>query len=103
MAYGWWRLAQGEQEKLCVYMDLSKCPTRAIHRELDREEAWMRIYLLPFLLAEEDRDIYRREMAQVAREREIMKDVEGWNVRCFPALVLCAIERHTGKETSLQH
>jgi NADH dehydrogenase (ubiquinone) 1 alpha subcomplex subunit 13 len=49
-------------------------------RELNREEMYSRIYMLPFLQAEEDRDLYRREMAQVAREREIMKDVEGWNV-----------------------
>jgi hypothetical protein len=53
----------------------------AAHRELNREEVYARLYMLPHLLAEEDRDIYRREMAQVAREREIMKDVEGWNVR----------------------
>ena len=34
------------------------------------------------LLAEGDRDAYRREQAALAREREIMKDVKGWEVRC---------------------
>ena len=33
------------------------------------------------LLAEGDRDAYRREQAALAREREIMKDVKGWEVR----------------------
>lgn len=33
------------------------------------------------LLAEGDRDAYRREQAALAREKEIMKDVKGWEVR----------------------
>lgn len=32
------------------------------------------------LLAEADRDTYRREQAQHAREKEIMKDVPDWEV-----------------------
>jgi NADH dehydrogenase (ubiquinone) 1 alpha subcomplex subunit 13 len=32
------------------------------------------------MLAEQDRDIYRRNVAQLAREKEIMKDVPGWEV-----------------------
>lgn len=32
------------------------------------------------LLAESDRDVYRREQAALAREKEIMKDVPGWEV-----------------------
>lgn len=32
-------------------------------------------------MAEGDRDAYRREQAALAREREIMKDVPGWEVR----------------------
>lgn len=36
---------------------------------------------MPFLLAENDRDVYRRSQAAVAREKAIMKDVEGWEVR----------------------
>jgi hypothetical protein len=32
-------------------------------------------------MAEGDRDGYRREQAGFVREKEIMKDVEGWEVR----------------------
>ena len=49
-------------------------------RELGREKAWSRIYLVPLLVAEGDRDSYRREQAGLAREKEIMKDVKGWEV-----------------------
>ena len=35
---------------------------------------------MPLLLAEADRDVYRREKAMVAREKEIMKDVPDWEV-----------------------
>lgn len=49
-------------------------------RELQREKAWSRIHLVPLMLAEQDRDAYRRNVAAVAREREIMKDVPGWEV-----------------------
>jgi hypothetical protein len=48
--------------------------------ELARENAWSRIYLVPAILAEQDRDEYRRSQAALAREKEIMKDVEGWEV-----------------------
>ena len=33
------------------------------------------------LMAEGDRDLYRREQAGLEREKEIMKDVAGWEVR----------------------
>jgi NADH dehydrogenase (ubiquinone) 1 alpha subcomplex subunit 13 len=49
-------------------------------RELQREKVWSRIHLVPLLLAEGDRDAYRRELAANAREQEIMKDVKGWEV-----------------------
>lgn len=52
----------------------------AVNRELKREKAWSRIHLVPLLLAEADRDTYRREQAQYAREKEIMKDVPDWEV-----------------------
>ena len=75
-------------------------------RELQREKVWSRIHLVPLLLAEGDRDAYRRQQAALAREREIMKDVPGWEVSdvsnggmsqsarslityCFPAGVPC--------------
>lgn len=50
-------------------------------RELEREKVWSRIHLVPLLMAEGDRDAYRRRQAALAREREIMKDVPGWEVR----------------------
>merc|ERR1711881_574708 len=61
-AFGFWRIGQGNLER----------------RELQREKAWSRIHLVPLLLAESDRDVYRREQAALAREKEIMKDVPGW-------------------------
>lgn len=51
------------------------------HRELQREKVWSRIHLVPLLMAEGDRDLYRRQQAALAREKEIMKDVPGWQVR----------------------
>lgn len=35
---------------------------------------------MPLLMAESDRDAYRRSQAALAREKEIMKDVPGWEV-----------------------
>ncbi|KAI0089055.1 GRIM-19 [Irpex rosettiformis] len=61
-AYGFYRVGLGNLEK----------------RELQREKAWSRIHLVPLLLAEGDRDAYRRQQAALAREKEIMKDVKGW-------------------------
>lgn len=49
-------------------------------RELQREKVWSRIHLVPLLLAEGDRDAYRRQQAALEREKEIMKDVPGWEV-----------------------
>lgn len=48
--------------------------------ELKREKAWSRINLVPLILAEQDRDAYRRQQAALAREKEIMKDYPGWEV-----------------------
>ncbi|THH16420.1 hypothetical protein EW146_g4232 [Bondarzewia mesenterica] len=62
--YGFYRLGKGNMEK----------------RELQREKTWSRIHLIPLLLAEGDRDAYRRQQAAVGREREIMKDVKDWEV-----------------------
>ncbi|KAJ1308861.1 hypothetical protein OPQ81_004549 [Rhizoctonia solani] len=63
-AYGFYKVGKGNLER----------------RELKRENTWARIYLVPLLLAEGDRDAYRREQAALAREREIMKDVRGWEI-----------------------
>ncbi|KAI3616425.1 nadh dehydrogenase 1 alpha subcomplex subunit 13 [Moniliophthora roreri] len=61
-AFGFYRYGQGALER----------------RELQREKVWSRIHLVPLLMAEGDRDAYRRQQAALAREREIMKDVNGW-------------------------
>ncbi|EIN10517.1 hypothetical protein PUNSTDRAFT_132607 [Punctularia strigosozonata HHB-11173 SS5] len=60
--YGFYRVGLGNSEK----------------KELVREKTWSRLHLVPLLLAESDRDAYRREQAAIAREKEIMKDVKGW-------------------------
>lgn len=80
-AYGFWRLGQGNYEQryvvvLHTFLLLRKKPSS----ELKREKAWSRIHLVPLLLAESDRDTYRREQAMLAREKEIMKDVPNWKV-----------------------
>ncbi|KAJ3915187.1 GRIM-19 protein-domain-containing protein, partial [Lentinula edodes] len=67
-AFGFYRYGQGALEK----------------RELQREKAWSRIHLVPLLMAEGDRDAYRRQQAALAREKEIMKDVKGWEVSLTP-------------------
>ncbi|WFD41170.1 uncharacterized protein MJAP1_004165 [Malassezia japonica] len=64
-AFGFYRVGQNNIEK----------------RELARERAWSRIHLTPLLLAESDRDTFRREKATLLREKELMKDVKGWEVR----------------------
>ncbi|KAF9006610.1 GRIM-19 protein-domain-containing protein [Cyathus striatus] len=61
-AYGFYRVGQGSLEK----------------RELQREKVWSRIHLVPLLMAESDRDVYRRQQASLAREKAVMKDVPGW-------------------------
>lgn len=63
--------------------------SRFLRRELQREKAWSRIHLVPLLLAEGDRDAYRRQAAALAREKEIMKDVKDWEVRAFISRGLC--------------
>jgi NADH dehydrogenase (ubiquinone) 1 alpha subcomplex subunit 13 len=49
-------------------------------RELKREKLWARLYILPLLQAEWDREwvVWKRD--QDEKEREIMKDVVGWKV-----------------------
>ncbi len=86
------------------------------YRELQREKAWSRIHLVPLLLAEGDRDTYRRQQAALAREREIMKDVKGWEGRVglslciFSDIVMfiycrrgraCTMSRNTGGQSRL--
>lgn len=60
MGFGWYRAIQGIHER----------------RELTREKMWSRIYLMPLLVAEEDRATVRRELADDAREKALMGDVQ---------------------------
>eukprot|EP00158_Paraphelidium_tribonemae_P000503 Partr_v1_DN22628_c0_g1_i1_m5319 putative NADH dehydrogenase (Ubiquinone) 1 alpha subcomplex len=48
--------------------------------ELKREKSYARLYLLPLVQAEWDRDWIRWRQDQLAKEEEIMKDVPGWKV-----------------------
>ncbi|KAG8882632.1 hypothetical protein FRB97_007978 [Tulasnella sp. 331] len=75
--YGFYKVGQGNLEK----------------RELKREKAWARIHLVPMLMAEGDRDAYRRQEAALAREKEIMKDVPGWEG--FPAFIIRVLVKYT--------
>lgn len=69
------------QARLCVVRtDHFPAGPLVSYSELRREKAWSRIHLVPLLMAEADRDTHRREQAQLAREKEIMKDVKGWQV-----------------------
>jgi hypothetical protein len=43
-----------------------------LNSELAREKMWSRIYLIPLLTAEEDRDLVRRHYADMAREKELL-------------------------------
>ncbi|EJD01590.1 GRIM-19 [Fomitiporia mediterranea MF3/22] len=78
-AFGFYRLGQGNLEK----------------RELQREKTWSRLHLVPLLLAEGDRDAYRRSQAALAREKEIMKDVPGWE----PGKSVYNNDRYRGQES----
>ncbi|MCJ1307752.1 hypothetical protein MMC25_001400 [Agyrium rufum] len=55
MTYGFWKVGKGIRE----------------HNELGREKMWGRIYLIPLLQAEEDRDQIRRYWADQQREKEL--------------------------------
>ena len=50
------------------------------NRELKRESTWSRIHLVPLIMAEQDRDAYRRQQAALAKESVIMEGVDGWEV-----------------------
>lgn len=72
----------GPCQKKSIFTDLDPDDLLLPCRELQREKVWSRIHLVPLLLAEGDRDAYRREQAMLERERVIMKDVKGWEVGC---------------------
>ncbi|KAI4127618.1 MAG: hypothetical protein LQ338_003113 [Usnochroma carphineum] len=56
MTYGFYKYGKGVRE----------------HNELGREKMWSRIYLIPVLQAETDRDQVRRYWADQAREQELL-------------------------------
>lgn len=70
----------GPCQKKRVFSDADPDESVFPHRELQREKVWSRIHLVPLLLAEGDRDAYRRQEATLERERVIMKDVKDWEV-----------------------
>ena len=49
-------------------------------RELAKEKRHSQFGIIPFLIAEDERDQYRRNYASLQREAMIMKDVAGWEV-----------------------
>lgn len=103
-AYGFWRLGQGNYEQryvvlLHTFLLLRKKPSS----ELKREKAWSRIHLVPLLLAESDRDTYRREQAMLAREKEIMKDVPNWKVSLATSVVGVPHSFPTARAECVQH
>lgn len=61
-------------------LEASLIQSRSIYRELQREKAWSRIHLVPLLMAEGDRNLYQLQQAGLAKEKEVMKDVKGWEV-----------------------
>ncbi|ELU45663.1 hypothetical protein AG1IA_00307 [Rhizoctonia solani AG-1 IA] len=84
-------------QRLSARSDFEK---QALDRELKRENTWARIYLVPLLLAEGDRDAYRREQASLARDvggrghvdcRSKMWMCEpGVRLRCIPPVAYIA-------------
>jgi NADH dehydrogenase (ubiquinone) 1 alpha subcomplex subunit 13 len=63
---------------ICVYGFYEVINGIKERREMAREKMWTRIHLIPMLQAETDRDDVRRYWAAQEREKELMKDVKGW-------------------------
>ncbi|KAF2096324.1 hypothetical protein NA57DRAFT_77929 [Rhizodiscina lignyota] len=64
MTYGFYWYAKGIREQ----------------HEIAREKVWSRIYIMPLLQAEEDRDQVRRYLADRAREKELLgKETSPYN------------------------
>jgi len=68
IAYGFYRVGQGNQE-------------RNQQRLAERQ---VRYALAPILQAEADREYMRKEMENLKKEAEVMKDVPGWQVGKSP-------------------
>ncbi len=82
MTYGFWRVGQGIREHKYVEPPGNYDSGEGLwgmyrrkltgYSELAREKMWARIYLIPALQAEEDRDQVRRYLADKAREKELL-------------------------------
>jgi NADH dehydrogenase (ubiquinone) 1 alpha subcomplex subunit 13 len=59
-------------------------PLFFVDRELEREKIWSRIHLVPLLMAEQDRYNCQMQQNAVEKEKEIMKNVKGWEVSWLP-------------------
>lgn len=57
------------------------CGGCVCNREIDREQVLGKLYIIPFMLVEAEREDYRRNYYSLMREAMIMKDVKGWEVR----------------------
>ena len=114
-AWGFYRVGQGNLEKRWAWPSAGSQPAPASMlipvccavlrrswgsscRELQREKAWSRIHLVPLIMAEGDRDVYRRSQAALEREKEIMKDVDG---QCMPAAAAAICWREIHGDTPL--
>ena len=53
--------------------------------------------------AEQDRDVYRRAQAAIAREKQIMSDVPGWEVSALTSLAAYLLTHAAGREERIQH
>lgn len=56
MAWGTWKAVEAARERV----------------ELQREQAWSRIYLQPVLEAEQDRDLVRRYFSQLEKDKKLI-------------------------------
>lgn len=82
MTYGFIKVGKGIREQKYWEIPLlggvpaplatRKMLTVWTHSELAREKMWSRIYLIPLLQAEEDRDLVRKHLADRAREKELL-------------------------------
>ena len=85
MVYGWSKLIPGMRELKSVLLFHPPAPSRPpsssystntllfpAPSELGREKMWSRFYIAPLLQAEEDRDQYRRWLADQERERALL-------------------------------
>ncbi|KAK0736694.1 GRIM-19 [Apiosordaria backusii] len=82
MVYGWYQLIGGVREM----------------NEMAREKMWARIYLVPMLQAEVDRDLVRRHLADQAREKELLgENFKVYNSDRYVRPTFAAVPQHVTK------